>query len=377
MSFAITLKKLRRQRELSLRDLARKLKVDHAYLSRLESGSVLPSEKVINQVSRLFNISREELSLSAGRLPGDVAKILYEYPREAALLLRESFAVYNTIAPRKLLEDGQEIKNEPTPVFETGLGRLYHCDCLDLLPTIPSESVDLVFADPPFNLGKHYGEVVDDNLAESRYLQWSFQWLDELSRVLKVGGSLFVYNLPKWNVHFATHLARSLRFRHWIAVNIKTTLPIPGRLYPSHYSLLYFTKGKPMVFNRPRVPIPKCRHCGGDIKDYGGHRKYLNPAGLNLTDVWDDIPPVRHQKYKSRPANELSVKLLQRVLEIATEKGDLVLDPFGGGGTTYYVAEMLGRRWIGCEIENCEPIIRRLSSDLFTNGKLVEHPIAH
>jgi site-specific DNA-methyltransferase (adenine-specific) len=369
MSFGTTLKEFRQRRKLSLRELASKLKVDHAYLSRLENGTVSPSEKTIRQIARLFRIPTEELSLAAGKLPDDVASIFYEYPKEAALFLRERFAVYNTTVASER-RGGNGHKQQPEPVFKTRWGQLYQCDCLDLLPTIPSECVDLVFADPPFNLRKNYGKLVDDDLEEGRYLQWSYQWLGELCRVLKPGGSLFVYNLPKWNIHFSAFLSRQLTFRHWIAINIKTTLPIPGRLYPSHYSLLYYTKGKPRVFNRPRVPIPKCRHCGGDIKDYGGHRKWLNPAGLNLTDVWDDIPPVRHQKYKNRSANELSVKLLQRVLAISTEKGDLVLDPFGGGGTTYYASELVERRWIGCEIEDCKPIIDRLTSDLFTNGRL-------
>lgn len=371
MSFGTTLKRLRHQHNLSLRDLASKLKVDHAYLSRLETESVLPSKKVIGQVARTFKLATEELSLAAGKLPDDVATIFYEHPKEAAFFLRERFAVYNTTIAQELrAENGHKHKLEP--VFQTDRGRLYQCDCLEYLPTIPSDFVDLVFSDPPFNLRKNYGQLVDDDLAEEKYLQWSYQWLGELCRLLKPGGSLFVYNLPKWNIHYASFLSRSLTFRHWIAINIKTTLPIPGRLYPSHYSLLYFTKGKPRVFNRPRVPIPTCRHCGGDIKDYGGHRKWLNPAGLNLTDVWDDIPPVRHQKYKSRTANELSVKLLQRVLEISTEKEDLVLDPFGGGGTTYYAAELMDRRWLGCEIEDCRPIIERLTSDLFSNGRLAE-----
>ncbi|MBI3292418.1 MAG: helix-turn-helix domain-containing protein [Elusimicrobia bacterium] len=369
MSFGTRLKELRRQRNLSLRELGGKLQVDHAYLSRLETGSVFPSEKVIRQIARTFKLSVEELSLAAGKLPNDVATIFYEHPKEAAFLLRERFAVYNTTVQLKGKKENGH-RQELEPIFQTRRGQLYQCDCLEFLPTVPDGSADLVFADPPFNLRKNYGQLVDDDLQEEKYLQWSYQWLEELCRILKPGGSLFVYNLPKWNIHFAALLARSLTFRHWIAINIKTTLPIPGRLYPSHYSLLYFTKGKPRVFNRPRVPIPSCRHCGGDIKDYGGHRKWLNPAGLNLTDVWDDIPPVRHQKYKSRAANELSVKLLQRVLEIASEKEDLVFDPFGGGGTTYYAAELMERRWLGCEIEDCKPIIERLSGNLFTNGKL-------
>ncbi len=192
-------------------------------------------------------------------------------------------------------------------IFETQLGKLYHADCLDLLPTIPSESVDLIFADPPFNLGKEYGDKVDDNREDGEYLTWCYHWLDECIRTLIPGGSLFLYNLPKWNIPLGTYLGQSLTFRNWIAVDIKFGLPIPGRLYPSHYSLLYYTKGKPKTFNRPRVPIPVCRHCGGEIKDYGGHRDKLNPEGLNLTDVWTDIPPVRHRSTKNRQIHLVEV----------------------------------------------------------------------
>lgn len=116
---------------------------------------------------------------------------------------------------------------------------------------------------------------------------------------------------------------------------------------------------------RPRVPIPVCRHCGGDIKDYGGHRKKLNPEGLNLTDVWTDIPPVRHRKTKKRGANQLSERMLERVLTISSDEGDLVFDPFGGSGTTYAVAEQMHRRWLGVELGDVEPIIARLEGRNF------------
>lgn len=219
------------------------------------------------------------------------------------------------------------------PIFETDLGRLYKADCLQVLPALEGESVDLVFADPPFNLNKDYGKGIKDSLTEDEYLSWCRRWIAESVRLLKPGGAFFLWNLPKWNVELGPCLKQEgMMFRHWIAVDIKYSLPIPGRLYPSHYSLLYYTKGKPKFFNRPRVPIPVCRHCGGDIKDYGGHRNKLNPEGLNLTDVWADIPPVRHRSTKKRGANELSIKLLKRVLEIASEPGDVVLDPFGAQG---------------------------------------------
>jgi site-specific DNA-methyltransferase (adenine-specific) len=253
---------------------------------------------------------------------------------------------------------------EGSLAFKTPHGSLYRGDCLDLLPAIEEESVDLLFADPPFNLGKDYGAGVSDSLRDSDYLDWTSRWVLKAQRVLKPGGAIFIFNLPRWNVEIGHVLNKAeLTFRHWIAIDIKLSLPIQGRLYPAHYSLLYYTKGKPRRFNGLRVPIPVCRHCGGDIKDYGGHRSKLNPEGLNLSDVWYDIPPVRHRTTKRRAANELSEKLLRRVLEIATEPGDLVLDPFGGSGTTYAVAEQLHRDWIGIELGETDPIVSRLKGE--------------
>jgi site-specific DNA-methyltransferase (adenine-specific) len=249
---------------------------------------------------------------------------------------------------------------------------------MKLLPFIKDEVADTVFADPPFNLGKKYGKNTDDNLSDTEYVQWCHTWLAECIRILKPGASLLVYNLPKWNVFLGAFLsAQGLQFRHWIAIEISASLPIPRRLHPSHYSLLYYTKGKPKTFHRIRTPILTCRHCGGEIKDYGGHRGAMNPKGVTLKDVWSDIPPVRHWKFKSknRRANALSTKLLDRVVEMTTNPGDLVIDPFGGSGTTYVVCESKHRHWIGTEIDFGHDIVARLESNeirAHKNGDYVE-----
>lgn len=142
---------------------------------------------------------------------------------------------------------------------------------------------------------------------------------------------------------------------------MKGTYPRGNKLYPAHYGLLYFTKGQPKTFNRVRIPIPTCRHCGKDLKDYGGHRKFLNPDGLNLTDFWEDTSPARHRKFKSRwHINELKPVIPGRCIEISTNKGEIVLDPFGGGGSTYQAAQERKRYWVGSEINDCTPIIQRL-----------------
>lgn len=250
------------------------------------------------------------------------------------------------------------------PYYLNEFGSLFNGDCQIILPIIQDSSIDTVFADPPFNLNKKYGKNSRDNLVESEYLDWCYKWIDECIRILKPGGALFIYNLPKWNIMLGAYIINAgLTFRHDIAIDMNNGFPITGRLYPSHYSLLYFTKGKPKKFRKIRTPIEKCRHCDGDIKDYGGHRKSMNPNGVNLKDVWTDIPPVRHQKFKSksRKANALSTKLLDRVIELTTNPSDIVLDPFGGSGTTYDVCEKKNRNWIGVEIDFADEIVERLT----------------
>jgi site-specific DNA-methyltransferase (adenine-specific) len=248
------------------------------------------------------------------------------------------------------------------PILSTNLGKLFEGDCLEVLGKTQSQSVDLAFADPPFNLGKEYTSKIDDSLADEHYLKWCESWLAEMVRVLKPGGTLMLWNLPKWNLPLGGFLAKHLTFRHWIAVDIKYSLPISGRLYPSHYSLLYYVKGtKPNIFHPDRVPIACCRHCGGELKDYGGYKSKMNPSGVNISDVWTDIPPVRHAKYKKRDANALSLKLMDRIISMSSDPGSIVLDPFGGSGTTYVAAELSGRHWIGSELE-CSAIIERFDA---------------
>jgi site-specific DNA-methyltransferase (adenine-specific) len=247
------------------------------------------------------------------------------------------------------------------PAFQTGLGKLYQADCVPFLKTLDPDSVDLIFADPPFNLNKQYPSQIDDNIQKGAYIDWMYSWLTECVRILSPGGSLFVWNLPRWNMHAAVYLDQKLTFRHWITVDIKYSLPISGRLYPSHYGLLYFCKGKkPRVFHPDRLPMPVCPSCHADLRDYGGYKDRMNPLGVNLPDVWTDIPPVRHAKYKRRQgANELPLKLLDRIIEMASDEEDLVLDPFGGSGTTYVASELKARRWIGVELGPLDDIIRR------------------
>ncbi len=260
-------------------------------------------------------------------------------------------------------------RNTMKPAFSTARGAVYKTDCMNLFAALGDGCIDTVFADPPFNLGKDYGNGSHhDDLDADDYLKWCFDWMDQAVRVLKPGGALFIYNLPQWAYHLAGRLeAVNMTFRHWIAVSMKGTFPRGRKLYPAHYALLYFTKGNPKTFNRDqvRVPVPKCRHCKKDIKDYGGHRKFLNPLGLNLTDFWDDTAPARHGKFKARwHVNELKPIIPARCIELSTHEGEVVLDPFSGGGSTFEAAETLKRYWVGSEIVDCDLIRDRFARNL-------------
>ena len=113
------------------------------------------------------------------------------------------------------------LKAPADPFHATAHGAIFAADCMKVLPLLKDEVVDTVFADPPFNLGKEYGKNTDDSLPDERYVRWCQEWLADCVRVLKPGGSLFLYNLPKWNVLLGAFLhTQGLEFRHWIAIEM-------------------------------------------------------------------------------------------------------------------------------------------------------------
>ncbi|WP_242313899.1 site-specific DNA-methyltransferase [Bacillus cereus group sp. BfR-BA-01355] len=319
-----------------------------------ESGIIPTNEKLLNGILSYLEMTKVELELKLGRIPAGFEEAFLRSSKDIAKLLEER----NSIR--------QEENNIPPtiqPYFSSDFGELYNGNCLELFKLIADNSIDTIFADPPFNLDKEYDEGVTDKNSSSGYLDWYYKWIDECIRVLKPGGSLFVYNIPKWNTYLSGYLNGKMNFRNWITVDMKFGLPIQNRLYPANYSLLYYIKGeKPNTFNVQRIPLQTCPHCGKEIKDYGGYKNKMNPNGITLSDVWSDIYPVRHKSSKNRKFNELSIKLLDRVISMSTNQGNVVLDPFGGSGTTFAACELLGRRWIGFELGNCEIIKDRLEN---------------
>jgi site-specific DNA-methyltransferase (adenine-specific) len=256
-------------------------------------------------------------------------------------------------------------------IYRHAQGEIVRDDALHCLESLRESCADIVFLDPPFNLGKRYGKNGSrhDRKKESEYLDYMEKVIARSAIVLKEGGALYLYHIPKWAIRLSLYLEQLLDFRHWIAISMKNGFVRGDYLYPAHYALLYYTKDKPIAFNRPRVPKPICARCKKDLRDYGGYKEYV-AQGINLSDVWDDVSPVRHRKTKTRTANELPLLIPERVITISGCSGGLVVDPFAGSGTTILAAVAARMQFVAadCEAEYCELMQGRVSEYLSGKG---------
>ncbi|GJQ48551.1 methyltransferase [Candidatus Kuenenia stuttgartiensis] len=235
-------------------------------------------------------------------------------------------------------------------MIEKYLNKVTQGDCLDLLKEIPDNYIDIAFADPPFNLKKKYNGY-KDSLEFQDYLNWCEKWISEMVRVTKPTGSIFVHNIPKWLTYYAAFLNKLTDFKHWISWDASSG-PMGKTLQPSHYGILYYAKdAKQNKFYEIRYPHKRCRKCKYLLKDYGGKKAGLHPFGPLISDVWTDIHRIKHNKYRDEHPCQLPIHLLERIILMSTDEGDIVLDPFVGTGTTVVAAKRIGRSYIGFDID--------------------------
>lgn len=242
------------------------------------------------------------------------------------------------------------------------LDQVYAGDCLSFLHRAevlhPHGLFDLAFADPPYNLQKNYSQW-DDAMADQHYLEWCNQWLAGMAATLKPGGSLFVLNLPKWAIHHAVFLQRHLDFRHWIAWD---ALSDPrGKLMPAHYALLWFTKpgGKPVCNYSPGgsklregsvAPPDSSQYCLR-AKCVQQRKALGDDVKVELSDIWFDVHRIKHKRDRDAHPCQLPEKLMERIIKLASNPGDVVFDPFCGAGTTAIAAMKLGRKFVTTELD--------------------------
>jgi len=249
-------------------------------------------------------------------------------------------------------------------IFISMINKVILGDAIEVMKKIPDNSIDLIFADPPYNIGIKYDNY-KDNLSEKDYLEWTDKWLTEAIRVLKPTGSLYVAINDENVAEIAVMLKnKGLFMRNWIIWYYTFGEHQKNKFSRSHTHILYFIKDKNhFTFNADAIRVMSVRQKIGD--------KRANPKGRIPDDVWcDDLVDVWKisrvagtfkERVKGFPC-QMPVKVLERIILASSNEGDIVLDPFAGSGTTLVVAKKYKRRYIGIELSKkyVEMIKKRL-----------------
>jgi site-specific DNA-methyltransferase (adenine-specific) len=244
------------------------------------------------------------------------------------------------------------------------LDRLHPGDCLERFRDVEDASIDLVFADPPFNIGYDY-DVYDDSREADQYIDWTRQWGREMKRVLRPTGSFWLAIGDEFAAELKClfHRELGLSLRSWVVWYYTFGVHCTRKFSRSHAHLFYFTKDpKRYTFNDEAVRVPSARQLV-----YADRRAH--PQGRLPDDTWilrpQDVPdgfsadsdtwyfPRVCGTFKERAGwhgCQMPEQLLGRIIRACSREGDVVLDPFGGSGTTLVVAKKLRRRYLGFEL---------------------------
>ncbi len=258
------------------------------------------------------------------------------------------------------------------------LNTIHQGDCIAGLKKLDDGVVDLAFADPPFNIGYDY-DVYQDNLQSEQYLDWTRQWTAEVVRVLKPNGTFWLAIGDEYAAELKLILQREhgLVCRSWVVWYYTFGVNCKNKFSRSHAHLFHMVKDpQQFTFNTEAIRVPSARQLV-----YADRR--ANPKGRLPDDTWilrpQDIPdgfaPTDDTWYFPRVCGtfaeragwhgcQMPEQLLGRIIRVSSNPDDLVLDPFGGSGTTLAVAKKLGRRFLGFELsqEYAAAIKKRLAA---------------
>lgn len=239
-------------------------------------------------------------------------------------------------------------------VFEKGEHVIIWGDATESLSSnIPDCSVDLIFADPPYNIGKNFSGRKDKWESEEAYLQWCYEWLDLCVRKLKNSGSFYLMSATQNMPYFDIYLRDKIHILSRIVWYYDSSGVQAKKYYGSLYEpILFCVKDKKKyTFNADDILVEAKTGAKRRLIDYRKPVPTLYNTKKVPGNVWE-FPRVRYRmdEYENHPTQK-PIALLERMILASSNPGDIVLDPFSGAFTTSFVAKKLGRKSIGIEIE--------------------------
>ncbi len=262
-------------------------------------------------------------------------------------------------------------------ILGNNLHKIIYGDALEGLKTLSDNSVDLIFADPPYNIGKNFNGNIEKWATEDDYLAWCYEWLDLCIQKLKPNGSFYVMTATQFMPFFDVYLRKKLTILSRVVWSYDSSGVQAKKFYGSMYEpILFCVKDKDnYTFNAKDILVEAKTGAKRKLIDY---RKAV-PTVYNSEkipgNVWD-FSRVRYrmEEYENHPTQK-PIALLERIIKASSNENDLVLDPFSGTFTTCFVAKKLNRNCIGIEIEDeyVKIGLRRLAlADTYKGEKLTK-----
>ncbi len=291
------------------------------------------------------------------------AKLLKKILREPALKYvpdtqLQLFPDNNQLSKGTLIEEAPIIENKPRLFYDHPNGSIYLGDSIEWLTSLEAKTVDLIIADPPYNIKKAEWDTFESQQA---YVAWSIKWIEQAARVLKPEGTLYVCGFSEILADIKLPALQFFKGCRWLIWHYKNKANLHSDWGRSHESILHFRKSKDFTFNIDNVRIPYGNHTlkypertQAETSQYGkgknNHVWQPNPKGAKPRDVIEIPTTCNGMNEKTPHPTQKPEELIRKLILASSNKGDLVIDPFIGSGTTAVTAEQLKRKWQGCDL---------------------------
>jgi site-specific DNA-methyltransferase (adenine-specific) len=265
-------------------------------------------------------------------------------------------------------------------IFENGNHKIFWGDAIKILENqIADNSIDLIFADPPYNIGKSFNGYKEKWSSDEEYLKWCYKWLDLCIKKLKPSGSFYVMTATQFMPNFDIYLQSKIQILSRIVWFYDSSGVQAKKYYGSLYEpILFCVKDKDnYTFNADEILVEAKTGAKRKLIDYRKNPPQIYNSEKIPGNVWE-FPRVRYrmEEYENHPTQK-PISLLERIIKASSNENDLVLDPFSGTFTTSFVAKQLNRKSIGIELQDeyVKIGLRRLKLQDEFNGEKIEKEI--